>query len=208
VIRVLLVDDHTLMRQGTRALLREADDIEIVAESERGDEALVLARQHHPDVVILDIRLPGLGGVEVARPLREDLPATRILILTAYDYDQYVRALFAIGVEGYLLKNATGEELIAAVRDLCAGKQVLSPEIEARKMDEDGSHPDALTDREIEILTLVSQGESNKEIARALGITSRTAEWHVGKVLAKLGARSRTEAIRLGRQQGMIAMDE
>lgn len=208
MIRVLLVDDHTLMRQGTRALLREADDIEIVAESERGDEALVLARQHHPDVVILDIRLPGLGGVEVARPLREDLPATRILILTAYDYDQYVRALFAIGVEGYLLKNATGEELIAAVRDLCAGKQVLSPEIEARKMDEDGSHPDALTDREIEILTLVSQGESNKEIARALGITSRTAEWHVGKVLAKLGARSRTEAIRLGRQQGMIAMDE
>jgi len=208
VIRVLLVDDHTLMRQGTRALLREADDIEIVAESERGDEALVLARQHHPDVVILDIRLPGLGGVEVARTLREDLPATRILILTAYDYDQYVRALFAIGVEGYLLKNATGEELIAAVRDVCAGKQVLSPEIEARKMDEDGSHPDALTDREIEILTLVSQGESNKEIARALGITSRTAEWHVGKVLAKLGARSRTEAIRLGRQQGMIAMDE
>ena len=208
MIRVLLVDDHTLMRQGTRALLREADDIEIVAESERGDEALVLARQHHPDVVILDIRLPGLGGVEVARPLREDLPATRILILTAYDYDQYVRALFAIGVEGYLLKNATGEELIAAVRDVCAGKQVLSPEIEARKMDEDGSHPDALTDREIEILTLVSQGESNKEIARALGITSRTAEWHVGKVLAKLGARSRTEAIRLGRQQGMIVMDE
>ncbi len=208
MIRVLLVDDHTLMRQGTRALLREADDIEIVAESERGDEALVLARQHHPDVVILDIRLPGLGGVEVARTLREDLPATRILILTAYDYDQYVRALFAIGVEGYLLKNATGEELIAAVRDVCAGKQVLSPEIEARKMDEDGSHPDALTDREIEILTLVSQGESNKEIARALGITSRTAEWHVGKVLAKLGARSRTEAIRLGRQQGMIAMDE
>jgi len=208
VIRVLLVDDHTLMRQGTRALLREADDIEIVAESERGDEALVLARQHHPDVVILDIRLPGLGGVEVARTLREDLPATRILILTAYDYDQYVRALFAIGVEGYLLKNATGEELIAAVRDVCAGKQVLSPEIEARKMDEDGSHPDALTDREIEILTLVSQGESNKEIARALGITSRTAEWHVGKVLAKLGARSRTEAIRLGRQQGMIVMDE
>ncbi len=208
MIRVLLVDDHTLMRQGTRALLREADDIEIVAESERGDEALVLARQHHPDVVILDIRLPGLGGVEVARTLREDLPATRILILTAYDYDQYVRALFAIGVEGYLLKNATGEELIAAVRDVCAGKQVLSPEIEARKMDEDGSHPDALTDREIEILTLVSQGESNKEIARALGITSRTAEWHVGKVLAKLGARSRTEAIRLGRQQGMIVMDE
>lgn len=208
MIRVLLVDDHTLMRQGTRALLSEADDIEIVAESESGEEALILARELHPDVVILDIRLPGLGGVEVARTLREDFPATRILILTAYDYDQYVRALFAIGVEGYLLKNATGQELIAAVREVCAGKQVLSAEIEARKRDEDGFHPDALTDREIEILTLVSRGESNKLIARALGITPRTAEWHVGKVLAKLGARSRIEAIRLGRQQGMIALDE
>jgi len=208
VIRVLLVDDHTLMRQGTRALLSEAEDIEIVAESESGEEALILARELHPDVVILDIRLPGLGGVEVARTLREDLPATRILILTAYDYDQYVRALFAIGVEGYLLKNATGQELIAAVREVCAGKQVLSAEIEARKRDEDGFHPDALTDREIEILTLVSQGESNKRIARALAITPRTAEWHVGKGMAKLGARSRIEAIRLGRQQGMIALDE
>ncbi len=208
MIRVLLVDDHTLMRQGTRALLSEAEDIEIVAESESGEEALILARELHPDVVILDIRLPGLGGVEVARTLREDLPATRILILTAYDYDQYVRALFAIGVEGYLLKNATGQELIAAVREVCAGKQVLSAEIEARKRDEDGFHPDALTDREIEILTLVSQGESNKRIARALAITPRTAEWHVGKGMAKLGARSRIEAIRLGRQQGMIALDE
>ncbi len=208
MIRVLLVDDHTLMRQGTRALLSEADDIEIVAESERGEEALTLAREHRPDVVILDIRLPDLGGVEVARMLREDLPATRILILTAYDYDQYVRALFAIGVEGYLLKNATGEELIAAVREVSPGKQVLSPEIEARKSNADGFQPDALTDREIEILTLVSQGESNKEIAQVLGITPRTAEWHLGKVMAKLGARSRTEAVRLGRQQGMIDVDE
>jgi len=208
VIRVLLVDDHTLMRQGTRALLSEAEDIEIVAESERGEEALTLAQEHRPDVVILDIRLPGLGGVEVARRLREDLPATRILILTAYDYDQYVRALFAIGVEGYLLKNATGEELIAAVREVSAGKQVLSPEIEARKSNADGFQPDALTDREIEILTLVSKGESNKEIAQVLGITPRTAEWHLGKVMAKLGARSRTEAVRLGRQQGVIDVDE
>ena len=208
MIRVLLVDDHTLMRQGTRALLSEAEDIEIVAESESGEEALILARELHPDVVILDIRLPGLGGVEVARTLHEDLPATRILILTAYDYGQYVRALFAIGVEGYLLKNATGQELIAAVREVCAGKQVLSAEIEARKRDEDGFHPAALTDREIEILTLVSKGESNKEIAQVLGITPRTAEWHLGKVMAKLGARSRTEAVRLGRQQGVIDVDE
>jgi DNA-binding NarL/FixJ family response regulator len=208
MIRVLLVDDHQLMRQGTRALLGEAGDIDIVAESEQGEEALVLAQHYRPDVVILDIRLQGLGGVEVARRLREDMPVIKILMLTAYDYDQYVRALFAIGVEGYLLKHASGDELIAAVRDVYAGKQVLSPEIEARKGQVDIVRPESLTHREIEILTLISRGESNKEIAQVLGITPRTAEWHVGNVMAKLDARSRTEAIRLATQRGIITVEE
>ncbi|MGH2442732.1 MAG: response regulator [Chloroflexota bacterium] len=208
MIRVLLVDDHTLMRQGTRALLSEAEDIAIVAECERGDEAVALAHEHLPDVVILDIRLGGLGGVEVARHLREHIPATKILILTAYDYDQYVRALLAIGVEGYLLKHTSGQELIAAVRRVSAGEQILSPEIEARRRSADTAHLGALTDREIEILVLVSEGASNKQIAQRVGVTTRTAEWHVGNVMAKLGARSRTEAIRLGQQQGIIAVDE
>ncbi|MGH2448635.1 MAG: response regulator [Chloroflexota bacterium] len=208
MIRVLLADDHTLMRQGTRALLTEANDIEIVAETERGEEAIALAAETRPDVAILDIRLSGLGGVEVARRLRDELPATKILILTAYDFDQYVRALFAVGVEGYLLKHTSGNELIAAVRSVYSGRHVLSPEIEARERHAHAPNPDALTDREIEILTLVSRGESNKEIAQVLGITPRTAEWHVGNVMAKLGARSRTEAIRFGRQQGIINVDE
>lgn len=208
MIRVLLVDDHQLMRQGTRALLSSADDIEIVAESDRGEPVLGLALQHNPDVVVLDIRLGGVSGVEVARQLREHLPATRILILTAYDHDQYVRALFGIGVDGYLLKYASGDELIAAVRDVVAGKQVLSPEIESRRRNVGLPRSDLLSDREIEILTLVSRGESNKEIARALGINSRTAEWHVSNVLAKLAARSRTEAIRFAGQQGIIEMSE
>ncbi len=208
MIRVLLVDDHQLMRQGTRALLSRADDIEIVAESDRGELVLDLAREHRPDVVVLDIRLGGLSGVEVARQLREHLPETRTLILTAYDHDQYVRALFAIGVDGYLLKYASGDELIAAVRDVFAGKQVLSPEIAARRRNIGLPRSELLSDREIEILTLVSRGESNKEIAQALGINSRTAEWHVSNVLAKLGARSRTEAIRFADQQGIIEMSE
>ncbi len=163
---------------------------------------------HRPKVVVLDIRLGGLSGVEVARQLREHLPETRILILTAYDHDQYVRALFAIGVDGYLLKYASGDELIAAVRDVAAAKQVLNPEIESRRRSIGLPRFDLLSDREIEILTLVSRGESNKEIARALGINSRTAEWHVSNVLAKLGARSRTEAIRFAGQQGIIEMSD
>lgn len=206
MIRVLLVDDHTLMRQGTRALLEEADDLEIVGEAASGEDALILANELHPDVVVLDIRLGELSGVEVARRLRADMPSTKILILTAYDYDQYVRALFAIGVEGYLLKDASGDELIAAVRSVNAGKQVLSPEIEARKRS--ATRPEALTDREIEILALVSQGESNKEIGKLLGITPRTVEWHVGNVMTKLGARSRSEAIRFGREQGVIGAEQ
>jgi len=206
VIRVLLVDDHTLMRQGTRALLEEADDLEIVGEAASGEDALILANELHPDVVVLDIRLGELSGVEVARRLRADMPSTKILILTAYDYDQYVRALFAIGVEGYLLKDASGDELIAAVRSVNAGKQVLSPEIEARKRS--ATRPEALTDREIEILALVSQGESNKEIGKLLGITPRNVEWHVGNVMTKLGARSRSEAIRFGREQGVIGAEQ
>lgn len=163
---------------------------------------------HRPKVVVLDIRLGGLSGVEVARQLREHLPETRILILTVYDHDQYVRALFAIGVDGYLLRYASGDELIAAVRDVAAAKQVLSPEIESRRRSIGLPRFDLLSDREIEILTLVSRGESNKEIARALGINSRTAEWHVSNVLAKLGARSRTDAIRFAGQQGIIEMSD
>lgn len=207
MIRVLLVDDHQLMRQGTRALLSSADDIEIVAETDRGEPVLDLAKQYHPDVVVLDIRLGGLSVVEVARQLRERLPETRILILTAYDHDQYVRALFAIGVDGYLLKYASGDELITAVRDVVAGKQVQSPEIEARRRNVGLPRSELLSDREIEILTLVSRGESNKEIARALGINSRTAEWHVSNVLAKLGARC-SHAIRCAGQQGISEMSE
>ncbi len=125
MIRILLVEDHTLMRQGTRALLGAAPDMAVVGEAAREDEALALARRLRPDVVALDIRLAGSNGIDVARTLRWDLPEIRILMLSAYAHETYVRALFAIGVDGYLLKTASDEELIAAVRAVSRGEQVL-----------------------------------------------------------------------------------
>ena len=131
MIRVLLVDDHTLLRQGTRALLRESAAIEVVAECADGAEALALAGRLRPDVVLLDIRLPGMSGIDVARALRQDLPEIKVVILTAWGYQEYVRTLFAIGVHGYLLKTASGPELIAAVEAVQRGEQVLDAETSA-----------------------------------------------------------------------------
>lgn len=207
MIRVLLVDDHQLVRQGTRALLTTAPDIEIVAESEDGDEALALARRLQPDLVLLDIRLRGSSGIEVARTLRQDLPHIKVVILTAYHHEQYVRALFAIGVHGYLLKDATGDQVIAAVRRVYEGELVVSPEIEARKRHSTLTGADQLSNRELEVLTLVSRGESNKEIAQSLGVNTRTVETYVSRLMGKLDARSRTEAISVATQRGIIHLE-
>lgn len=211
MIRLLLVDDHALLRQGTRALLNESPDIEIVAETGEGKKALELARRLHPDVVVLDIRLQDMSGVDVARVLRQDLPEIKVLILSAYHSEPYVRGLFAIGVDGYILKNATGTELIDAVHMVYRGETALSAEVSARlamRGRRSGiAASDTLSDREQEVLELVGRGASNKEIAGRLGIGIRTVETHVSNAIAKLGARSRTEAIILALQRGIIAQD-
>lgn len=208
MIRVVLVDDHTLLREGTRTLLQAAGDIQIVAETGSGEEALALARRLRPDVLLLDIRLDGMTGIEVARTLRQELATIKLLILSAYAYEPYVRALFAVGVHGYLLKSASGAELIAATRAVCRGEQVLSEEIAARRPSspaQDGSGiSGALSTREREALNLAYQGASNREIAQHLQIGIRTAESYLSHAMAKLGARSRTEAIHLARQQGIL----
>jgi len=210
MIRVMLVDDHVLVRQGTAALIREAADIEIVAECGDGMQALKLAQGLNPDVVVLDIRLQqGMSGIDVARVLRQDLSQIKVLILSAYHYEQYVRALFAIGVHGYLLKNASGPELISAVRAVYKGETVLSSEIAtplASKTLRAGiAATETLSDRERDVLELVSSGASNKEIAGQLNIGTRTVETHVSNAMAKLGARSRTEAVNIAIQRGIIA---
>ncbi len=211
MIRVLLVDDHMPLRAGTRALLREAADIEVVAETAHGAEALALAARLQPDVVLLDIKLPDMSGVDVARALRHDLPEIKVLILTAYDYEQYVRTLFAIGVHGYLLKSDSGLELIAAVRAVARGEQALSAEIRAhlaRATVRSGvAAAGTLSARECEVLTLVGQGARNKEIAQHLAIKTSTVETYISNAMAKLDVHSRSEALRVAIQRGIIVLD-
>jgi DNA-binding NarL/FixJ family response regulator len=208
----LLVDDHALLREGTRAGLEGDPEIEVVAETGNGDHAVELARSLAPDVVLLDIRLEGMGGVDVARVLRQDLPAVKLLILSAYKSESYVRALFAIGVHGYLLKSATGQELVGAVHDVYGGMTVLGPEISAQLVGPaNGSGipaTKALSDRERVVLELIGQGLTNKEIAGRLSIGTRTVESYVSNAMAKLGARSRAEAVTLALQRGIITSKE
>lgn len=209
--RIILVDDHLLLRQGTAALLRADPTIEIIAETGSGTEALALAQRLAPDVVVLDIRLPDISGVQVARTLRQDLPDIKVLILSGYDTEQYTRALFAIGVHGYLLKTASGPELIGAVHAIRRGETALSAEISKKIAEQDPrvgiAAMEHLSTRECDVLMLVGQGESNKEIATRLNIGVRTVETHVSNAMAKLRARSRTEAINLAQQRGFISLD-
>ena len=212
MIRVVLVDDHLLLRQGTAALLSADPQIRIVAETGSGVEALELAHRLQPDVMVLDIRLPDLSGVEVARTLRRDLSQIKVLMLSAYDTEQYARALIAIGVHGYLLKTASGPELIDAVHTICRGEMALSVEIADRLSSQANragiAANDRLSTRECDVLVLVGQGWSNKEIATRLNIGVRTVETHVGNAMAKLRARSRTEVVNLAVQHGFISLDQ
>ena len=213
MIRVMLVDDHPLMRQGTRAFLETDPDIAIVAETGQGEQALAHARRLRPDVVLLDIRLHGSSGIDVARTLRRDLPAVKVLVLTSYPYETYVRTLFAIGVHGYLLKSASDAELIAGVRAVQRGETVLDRDISARVARRERTSSvvttgtGTLSERERAVLRLVSHGDTNKEIARELGIADHTVESHIGNIMIKLGARSRVEAVALAVQRGVLVLD-
>jgi NarL family two-component system response regulator LiaR len=209
MIRVMLVDDHVLLRQGTRALLQAAPDVEIVAETGHGNEALALARRLCPDVVLLDIRLGGMSGIDVARSLRKDLPEIKVLMLTAYKYETYVRALLAIGVHGYLLKKASDTELIEGVRAVFRGELALSPDITAQLTTRRSgvAVTGLLSEREREVLTLVADGASNSEIGRQLHLKEATIESYLSNIMGKLGARSRTDAVKLAVQRGLIVWE-
>lgn len=207
--RVLLVDDHPLVRQGTRASLSTAGDLEVVAETGDADEAIILACRLRPDIVLLDIRLPGKSGIDVARTLRRSLPETKVIILTSYNLDVYVRACFAIGVHGYLLKTATDCEVVDALRAVLQGKQVVSPEIRMDAAVEQGlDATPTLTEREREVLQLVALGETNRAIGLRLGLKESTIESYLGNAFAKLGARSRADAVNRARQLGLIVLPE
>ena len=205
-VRVLLADDHPTLRLGLRVLLDREPDIEVVAEAERGEEALAKILALQPDVAVLDCQLPGLSGPEVACEIqRRGLP-TRILALSAYRYEHYIRGMLEAGAVGYLLKEEAPEVIVEAIRKAAQGGMTFSPGVaEAVKaiLEGKGEAPQ-LTEREREVLALMAEGLSNKEIALKLKVTERTVEFHVGNILRKLGVASRVEAVVKAKERGII----
>jgi DNA-binding NarL/FixJ family response regulator len=202
-IRIVLADDHWLMREGTRHILEQCPDLKVVGDAEDGQHALELIERLKPDVVILDVRMPKLNGIEVVRQMKKQSPNTEALMLTAYDDDDYILALMSVGVLGYLLKTARPSELIDAVQRVHLGEPVLHPAIAmkvgrlwALLRDSTGRGlPGRLSSREREILQLAAEGLRNKAIADKLNISFRTVEGHFNNIFPKLGVSSRVEAV-------------
>jgi DNA-binding NarL/FixJ family response regulator len=199
-IRILLADDHHIVREGIRQLLESASDLEVIAEAGDGQEAQKLIQEHRPDVAVLDIQMPKASGIEVTRWVRASLPEVGVLILTAYDDDPYVMAVLQAGANGYVLKTASTDDLIQAVRDVHEGKSTLDPAITRKLMANLFHRPDKravepLTDREMDVLRLAARGFTNKAIGLQLNISDRTVQGHLAHIFAKLHAASRTEAV-------------
>jgi DNA-binding NarL/FixJ family response regulator len=208
-IRVLIVDDHSVVREGLQAFLQLQDDLEVVGEAADGEEAIEAASRLQPDVILMDLVMPRLGGVAAMRTLREEVPEARVIVLTSFiDDDKLLPALRA-GAAGYLLKNTEPQELARAVRAAHAGEALLDPVVAARLVEtlaaEDGQEPlDRLTPREREVLVLIGRGFSNKRIANELDLSEKTVKTHVGHVLAKLGVTDRTQAAVVAVRAGIV----
>jgi DNA-binding NarL/FixJ family response regulator len=211
-IRVLLADDHAVVRAGICQFLEQADDIDVIAEAGDGQEAMDLITQHVPDVAVLDIQMPKASGIEVTRWVREHHREVGVLILTAYDDDPYVMAVIQAGANGYVLKTASPEEIIQAVKDVYAGKSALDSEIVQKMVAQVSAgiqeQPvDKLTERELEVLGLVAKGYTNKAIGVQLGISDRTVQGHLAHIFSKLQSGSRTEAVMRAVSLGWLPSD-
>ncbi|HZS00738.1 MAG TPA: response regulator transcription factor [Chloroflexota bacterium] len=208
MIRLLVVDDHPVVRQGITAVLRWEPDLEIVGEAADGREALRLILEHRPDVVLLDLRLPEMSGVEVMQQARVQAPEVRFLVLTTYDTDSYIAPALAAGARGYLLKDASLDELLRGVRAVMEGRAALEPAVAARLLDRmadpQGSE---LSDREREVLRLLVAGASNKGVAQQLHLSENTVKAHISHIFNKLGVQSRAEAVAVALQRGLIPLD-
>ena len=203
-IHVLVADDHLVVRLGLAAVLQFDVGIRVVAMAESGQEAVSLYRKHRPDVVLMDLRMPDLDGVEATRRIRAEFPEARILMLTTYDTDEDVRRALDAGASGYLLKTAGQEELVAALRAVHRGERWLPAGVAAR-WPEIQEQP-SLSARQLEVLELLGKGFSNKEIARLLGFSEDGAKAHLKTIFAKLGVQDRTEAVAVALQRGLIRM--
>ena len=202
MIRVLSVDDHALLREGIAALVGNQSDMELVAEACNGREAVDLFRTHRPDVTLMDLQMPEMGGIDALSSIRGEFPEARIIVLTTYTGDIQVMRAMKAGARAYLLKGLLRKELIETIRAVHAGQRRMAPEIAA----EVAEHftDDALTAREVDVLRLIAHGNANKEIAAQLSITEETVKGYVKNILAKLGAKDRTHAVTIGLKRGVI----
>lgn len=217
LIKILIADDHALMRDGVRRILERESDMEVVAEAGDGEQAVALTRSLCPDVAIVDIAMPGVDGIEATRQIKTYCPQTAVLILTAYDDDEFVFGLVEAGAAGYLLKSVQSQELVQAIRALRAGESVLHPTV-ARKVlnhfvssrvrSEEQASAETLTERELEVLRLVGIGLTNKEIGDRLVLSVRTVQGHLGSIFSKLGVTSRTEAVLRALKEGWVTLDD
>jgi len=219
-IKVLLAEDHIITRQGIQRLLTDEGNIKVVGEANDGEEAVKLAVEKRPDVIIMDIAMPKMNGIEATKRIKERLPNVAILILTAYDDDEYIFGLLDAGAAGYLLKTVSGDELIRSVRAVYSGEPVLAPVIarkvidrvryqtkvteQSKKLDVQG----LLTDREMEVLKLAASGLGNKEIAKQVSLSRRTVEGILRTIFIKLGVGSRVEAIMYGLKIGWLKLEQ
>ena len=215
MIRVLVADDQALVRRGFTALLDSAVDIDVVGEAENGAEAVALAASARPDVILMDVRMPHMDGLEATRRITGDptLAAARIIILTTFDLDEYVHESLRAGASGFLLKDTLPDELLYAVRVVAAGDALIAPKVTRRLIEEFGRRPgpapvaddvlDQLTDREREVLVLVSRGMSNAEIAAEIFVSHATVKTHVSRLLMKLGVRDRAQLVMVAYETGL-----
>ena len=216
MIRVLIADDHTMFRAGLRALLATEQDIEVIGEAADGEEAVAKSRKLVPDVVVMDILMPGMNGMEATSRLAAECPATKVLVLSMYDDDEHVQQLLAAGAAGFVLKQATTDELVRAIREVVAGGLPLSPSIAAKVVrdyarrvrgEQETSATGALTAREREVLILVAQGQTNQTIAEQLGLSRKTVDVHRTNLMRKLGLHDVTELVKYALRTGLITLD-
>ncbi len=206
-IRILIVEDQRIVREGLIALLEDEAEVEIVGEANNGQEAVELFARLQPDVVLMDLQMPVMDGPEATQRIREHTPDARILVLTTYATDEFIFKALRAGAKGYLLKDASADELISAIRSVYQGQTELAPEVAARLVaGVSAGVPESLTPRELEVLTLMGQGRSNNEIAAALMIAPRTTKVHVQNILGKLGATNRTEAVSIAVRKKLISL--
>jgi len=212
LISVLLVDDHALVRQGVRAFLDAQPDLRVVAEAASGREAVEAAKTHAPDVVLMDLLMPGMDGVETTRAVKEVSPASHVVVLTSHHDDAYVFAALRAGALGYVLKTISSEELAGTVRRAAHGEPTLHPSIALRLMqDVRGEQEDVtseLTPRELEVLKLIAEGLTNADIAERLGVAEKTVKGHVGNVLSKLQVHDRTQAAVYAWREGVVRRED